>query len=313
VNQAFSQLYLDRPQDAESTVQQAFAHKLQIPELLLVQYLLAYQKGEEAAFDRTEAAGQDKPGAEDWLLHAHSLALARLGRLTAAREASQRAVQLAETAGERERAATYEGAVALWEALYGNSAVARAKAKAALQLSNGRDTEYVAALAFAVSGDAARAQELASDLKKRFPEDTSGAFNYLPALLGLLALRHGAPADAIESLQPAVPYELAASGIAFNYFFGNFYPVYARGQALLAAGRPEEAVSEFNKIISHRGLLMVDPLEAIARLQLARAYTKVGESLKAKAAYADLLSIWQNADRDIPSVRQARAEFARLQ
>lgn len=313
VNQAFSQLYMDRPQDAENTVQQAFKHELRIPELLLVRYLVAYQKSNEAEMEQTVAAGQGMPGGEDWLLHAHSLALARSGRLTAAREASERAVQLAEAAGERERAATYEAAVAIWEALYGNSAVARAKAKAALQLSNGRDTEYATGFALAVAGDAVRAQEIANDLKKRFPEDTSVTFNYFPALRGVLALRLDAPADAIDSLQAAAPYELAVSALAFNFFFGNFNPVYARGQALLAAGRPAEATAEFNKIITHRGLLMVDPLDAIARLQLARAYIKMGDASKAKAAYEVLFSIWTDADPDMPLVKQARAEFAELQ
>jgi tRNA A-37 threonylcarbamoyl transferase component Bud32/tetratricopeptide (TPR) repeat protein len=314
VNLGFSELYLDRPQEAENTVQAAFAHKLQTPELLLVQYLLAYQKGEEvAAFGRTEAAGQEKAGAEDWLLHAHSLALARSGRLTAAREAAERAVVLAQVAGERERAATYLGAVSVWEALYGNVSAARAKATAALQLSKGRDTEYTAAFALAVAGDAARANELASDLKKRFPEDTSVVFNYSPAIHGILALTRGAPAEAINSLQPAAPGELAVSSIAFNYFFGNFHPVYTRGLALLAANRPEEAIQEFRKITNHRGLLMVDPLDAMARLQIARAYLKIGDVSKAKAAYVDLFSIWKDADTDIALVRQARAEFAGLQ
>jgi tetratricopeptide (TPR) repeat protein len=222
-------------------------------------------------------------------------------------------VQLAETAGERERAATFEAAAAAWEALYGNSAAARAKANRALQLSNGRDTQYVAAFALTTAGDAEAAQNLANDLNERFPEDTSVMFNYLPSLRGLLALRLRAPADAIESLRPATPYELAVSPIAFNYFFGHFYPVYARGQAFLATGQPAEAISEFNKIIAHRGLLMVDPLDAIARLQLARAYIKMGDASKGKAVYSDLLSIWKDADRDLPLVRQAKTEFTHLQ
>jgi eukaryotic-like serine/threonine-protein kinase len=312
-NQAFSQIYLDRPEDAAKTVRQAFARKLQIPELLLAQYLVAHQKGDEAVMDQTMSTGQGKPGAEDWLLHVHSMALARSGKLTSAREASERAVQSAETAREQERAATYEAALAAWEALYENPGAARAKAKEALRLSNGRDTEYVAAFALAICGDTASAKELAKDLKKRFPEDTSVTFNYLPALHGMFALRRGAPTKAIGALQPAAPYEFAASAVAFNYFFGNFYPVYARAQALLAAGRPSEAAAEFNKILTHRGLLMVDPLDAIARLQLARAYTRTGDPAKAKAAYTDLFSIWKDADRDLPLVMQARAEFAKFQ
>jgi tetratricopeptide (TPR) repeat protein len=313
VNEAFSQLYLDRPQEAQNTVRRAFARNLQIPELLLVQYLLGCQKDEEAAMDQAMAAAQDKPGAEDWLQHAHSLALARSGRLAAARQASERAVRLAETAGERERAATYKAAAAVWEALYGNSSAARAKAMAALQPSTGRDAEYAAAFALAVVGNTARAQEVADDLQKRFPEDTSVAFNYVPALRGMLALRHGVPADALASLQLAPANELGVSAEAFNYFFGTLDPIYVRGQALLAAGQPAEAATEWNKIITHRGLVMVDPLDAFARLQLARAYTRMGDAARAKAAYADLLSIWKDADRDLPLATEARAESAILQ
>jgi eukaryotic-like serine/threonine-protein kinase len=315
VNQAFSELYLDRLQDAENTVHQALAHKLQIPELLLLQYLLDVQNGKdkEAAMEQNMAAMQGKPGAEGWLLHAHSLALARSGRLTDARKASERAVQSAETAGERGRAGTYKAAAALWEAFYGNSSVARTKALAAVQLSAGRDTEYAAALALAVGGDTARAHEMANDLQKRFPEDTSVVFNYLPALRGMLALQHGVPADAIDSLQVATANELGVSAEAFNYFFGTLDPFYVRGQALLGAGQPAEAAAELNKIVAHRGLLMADPLDAIARLQLARAYTKMGDAARAKAAYADLFSIWRDADRDLPLVTGARAEFANLQ
>jgi len=312
VNEAFSQLYLDRPQEAENTVQQAFARKLRTPELVLLQYLLASQKGNSAIVDRTMAEGLTGPGAEDWLLHTQSLALARSGRLSEAREASERAVQFAEASGEHERAATYEGAVAVWEALYGNSAVARAKAKTALQLSKGRDAEYAVAFALAVAGDSTHAQGLANDLKQRFPEDTSVTFNYLPAMRGLLALQRGAPTDAIVTLQAAAPYELAVSALTFNYLLGNFNPIYTRGQALLAAGRPTEAVSEFNKIVTHRGLLLVDPLDSMARLQLARAYAKTGDLSSAKAAYADLFSIWKDADDDLLLVRQSRAEFAKL-
>jgi hypothetical protein len=313
VNQAFSQFYLDRPRDAESTVQRALAHKLQIPELLLLQYLLEAQKDEETAMNRAMAAVHDEPGAEDWLLHAHSLALARAGRLADARESCEHAVQSAEVAGERERAATYEAAAARWEALYGNSNAARAKASAALHLSKGRETEYSAALALAVGGDTARAQELANDLQERFPEDTSVAFNYLPALRGVLALQRGVPSSAIDSLRPAVANEFGVSAEAFNYFFGTLDPIYLRAQAFLASGQSGVAVTEWNKIVVHRGLLMVDPLDAIVRLQVARAYARMGDIGKANAAYADLLSIWKDADRDLPLAVAARREFAHLQ
>lgn len=312
VNQIFSQTFLDRPQEAATTLQQAYTHKLQIPELVIAQYFLAFQKSDDAGMERAMAAGQDKPGAEDWLLHSQSMTLARAGKLSAARRTCDRAVQAAKAAGEGERAATYEAAAAIWEALYGNSSAAQVRGKTALQISNGRDTEYAVALAAGLAGDLSRAQELSNDLQKRFPEDTSVIFNYVPALRGMSALRRGASAEAIEDLQAAAPCEQCASGIVFNYFFGNFYPVYTRGKVLLAAGHPTEAAAEFRTIITHRGLLMFDPLDAIAHLELARAYSKMGEATKAKATYAELLSIWKDTDRDLPVVEQARAEFAKL-
>lgn len=114
-------------------------------------------------------------------------------------------------------------------------------------------------------------------------------------------------------MKPSSVRSVSEKPEAFNYFFGTLDPVYVRGQALLAANEPAEAAAELNKIVVHRGLLMVDPLDAIARLQLARAYTTIGDAAKAKTAYADLLSIWKDADRDLPLVRQARAESASLQ
>jgi hypothetical protein len=312
VNQAFSQLYLDRPQDAENTVQEALARKLQTPELLLLQYFVANQRADRVMMDQAIASGQSKLGAEDWLLHAQALALARSGKLTEARRTSEKAVQLALSAGQRERAATYLAAAAVWEALYGNSSAARAKARSALQLSNGRDTEYAVAFASATSSDLALAQRLMADLEKRFPEDTSVLLHYLPTLRAGLALHRGSAPEAIDHLQTAAMSEFEISAIAFNFFFGQFHPVYLRGEAFLAAGRPSEATAEFAKIVSHRGLLFTDPLDAMARLQLAHAYASIGDAEKAKTAYTDLFSIWKDADRNLPLLNQARSEFARL-
>jgi tetratricopeptide (TPR) repeat protein len=220
---------------------------------------------------------------------------------------------MAQQAGQKEKAATYQAAEAVWQAFFGDGPAAKRSATAALQLSNGRDVEYSTAFALALAGDLPRAQSLADDLERRFPEDTSVQFNYLPALRALFALNHSEPAKAIELLQVAVPYELAVPAVDFNAFFGGLYPVYVRGLAYLAAHQGAEAAAEFQKILNHRGIVVSDPIGALAHLQLGRAYTLQGDTAKAKAAYQDFLVLWKDADPDIPILKQAKAEYAKLQ
>jgi tetratricopeptide (TPR) repeat protein len=168
-------------------------------------------------------------------------------------------------------------------------------------------------LALALAGDSSRAQTLADDLEKRFPEDTCVRFSYLPTLRGLLALNRSEPAKAIDLLQTALPYDLGAPRSSFHGFFGALYPAYVRGQAYLAAHQGAEAAAEFQKILDHPGVVVSDPIGALARLQLGRAYVLSGDKTRAKSAYQDFITLWKDADPDIPILRQAKAEFARLQ
>jgi tetratricopeptide (TPR) repeat protein len=253
-----------------------------------------------------------KPGAEDWMYHSQALVLAHSGRLQVAREMSRHALDLAQQAGQRERAATFEVGKAVWEVLFGNAPAAKRSATAALELSNGRDVEYGAAFALFLAGDLQRSQSLAGDLERRFAEDTSVQFNYLPALRALFALNQHEPRKAIELLQVAVPYELAVPAIDFNAFFGGLYPVYVRGVTYLDARQGAEAAVEFQKILDHRGIVVGDPIGALARLQLGRAYVLSGDNAKAKSAYEDFLTLWKDADPDIPILKQAKAEYAKL-
>jgi ATP/maltotriose-dependent transcriptional regulator MalT len=164
----------------------------------------------------------------------------------------------------------------------------------------------------AFSGDSSRSQALADDLERRFPEYTSVRFSYLPAVRALVVLNHGEPAKAIELLQVAVPYELATPRSKLQGFFGALYPVYVRGEAYLAARRGAEAVVEFQKILDHRGTVVSDPIGALAHLQLGRAYMLSGDKTKAKIAYQDFLSLWKDADPDIPILMQAKMEYSKL-
>jgi tetratricopeptide (TPR) repeat protein len=187
---------------------------------------------------------------------------------------------------------------------------------AALEFSKDRDVEDGAAFALALAGDATRPQTLADDLEKRFPEDTSARFMYVPAIRAVLALNRspkpGEPRKAIELLQTAVPYDSAAPGSWFG-FFGFMYPAYVRGEAYLAAHQYVQAAAEFQRILDHRGLVFCDPVGAVARLQLGRALALSGDKIKAKTAYQDFLTLWKDADEDIPILQQAKAEYARLQ
>ena len=312
LNLAWSHLYLGRAGDAERAVDRASERKLTGRDVLLLRYYIALLHGDAAGMERQVAAASNTQGAAEWMAQSQSLVLARSGRLGRARGASGRAVELATRNGERELAATYTAGAAVWEALFENASAARRLASAALAVSRGRDVEYGAAFALALAGDDTGARTLVNDLARRFSEDTSVQFNYLPTVRALLALHAGAPQRALDLLQPAARYEFAVPAAAFPGFFGSLYPVYVRGLAHLAAHHGVDAAVEFQKILDHRGLVLGDPVDAMARLQLARALASAGDWPKARAAYGDVLSLWKDADADLPLLKRVRQESARV-
>ena len=312
MNVAFANTYMGGLADADKAIDDAIEHKLDFAELTLLHYYVAYLKGDTAAMERAAGKALQNPSLENRMLYAQSLVLAHCGQLQAARAKSRSAVEAAQHADQKEQAATYLAGQAVWEALFGNSAEATRNGSAALQMSDGRDVEYAAAFAFGVAGEVRRAQAIAADLEKRFPEDTSVQFNYLPALRALLALDRHDSRQALQQLEVAAPHELAISALAFNYFYGSMYPTYLRGQAYLASGRGAESASEFQKVIVQQGLVFADPIGVLARLQLARAYVIQGDKKKAKAAYDDFLILWKNADPDIAINNQVEAEYAKV-
>jgi serine/threonine protein kinase len=311
---ASSYFFLGRFPEAESALQRASERKLEIPNFLVLRYNIAVLKGDKEQMDRVVALAKGKHGAEHPVAHAEALALARSGRLQAARRSSSRAMDLALQEGEREEAASYQAARAVWEAAYGNAGEGKRNAMASLELSKSRDVQYAAAFALALSGDSSRSEPLADDLEKRFPEDTFAKFTYVPVLRALSALEHGKPADSVEVLQIALHYELAANGLNFNHFYlGGLHSAYVRGEALVADHKYAEAATEFQKILDHRGIVGADPIDALAHLQLGRVYALSGDDARAKAAYQDFLTLWQKADQDIPILKQVKAEYAQLQ
>ena len=310
-NLAWTYLALERYADAEKTVQQAAERHLDVPDLILLPYIIAFYKGDRPGMERAAARGRDNPESADWMTNTQASVLAYSGHLTQARTMTRRAVEMESQAHQPERAAMYEAAAAVREAFFGNASEARQRAAAALELSKSRDVEYGAAFALAFSGDIPGSQPLAGDLEKRFPEDTFARFTYLPIHRALVALNRGNPSAAIEELQIAAPYELATPGTWFA-FFGIVYAPYVRGQAYLSAHRYTEAAGEFRKILDHPGIVFADPVRVVALLQLSRALAAAGDGIKAKAAYQDFLTLWKDADSDIRLLKQAKTEYAKL-
>jgi predicted Zn-dependent protease len=247
------------------------------------------------------------PGVEGELLSFEANTEAYSGRLGKAREFSRRAVAIAERAGEKEDAANYHAQAALREALFGNAPEARRDAVSVLGLSKDRDAQVGAALALALAGDAVRAQTVADELGKRFPEDTIVQFNYLPSVHAQIALSRNAASKAIEALQAAAAYDM---GTAVNT---TFYPLVVRGEAYLVAHKGGEAAAAFQTILDHRGIVLNEPIGALAHLGLARAYAMTGDTVKSKSAYQDFLTLWKDADPDIPILKEAKAEYAKVQ
>jgi len=309
----FNSLSLDRLGAAEDAVRRASERKIEIPLLALLRYDVAFLKGDGGGMQREVAAAHGKSGAEELISDHQAFALAYAGHLQEATKMLRRSSDLAQQATHREKAAVFETRAALWEAFYGNAPAAKPAAMAALALARNREVQYGAAVALAMAGDSSQAQTLANDLERSFPEDTSVKFNYLPTVLAFLALNHGDPAKAIELLQVAVPYELGQPRSTQTGFFGALYPIYARGQAYVAARQGAEAAREFQKILDHPGIMVGDPIAVLAHLQLGRAYALQGDTTKAKVAYQDFLTLWKDADPDIPALKQAEAEYAKLQ
>jgi eukaryotic-like serine/threonine-protein kinase len=303
-------VFLNRLDDARGLANEAEAKKLDSAPLRFLLYQIAFLQNDASGMTEQVTWSTGKPGVEDVLLVNESDTAAYSGRVEKGRVLSRRAVASAEQAGEKETAATYEADEALREILFGNAAGARARATAALVRSTGRDVQYGAALALAFAGDAVKARALADDLAKRFPDDTIVRFNYLPTLRAELALAGRDSAKALEGLQAATPYELGAPGTSYN--FVALFSVYVRGEAELVAHHGSEAAAEFQKVLDHRGIVCNSPIGALAHLGLARAYAVQGDTPKARAAYQDFLTLWKDADPEIPILRQAKAEYAKL-
>jgi len=301
---------LGRLQEARATAVEAQAKKLDSPYLHFYLYQLAFLQNDEAGRAQQVAWAAGKSGVEDMLLAAEADTAASAGQLRKSREFSQQAILSAERAEAKETAAGYDADAALTEAFVGNTAEARQRGEAALARSTSRDVKFGVALALARAGNASHAEKLADDLAKTFPLDTVVKFNYLPTVRAQLALSRNDPVNAIEALKIAVPFELGQPGD--SSFTPSLYPVFVRGEAYLSAGRGQEAAAEFQKILDYPGVVVNETIGVLARLGLARAHVLQGDTVKARPAYDEFLALWKDADSDIPILRQAKAEYAKL-
>jgi tetratricopeptide (TPR) repeat protein len=304
-------LALQRFDETRQTIHEAQARKPDSFELHNALYALAFLGTDSAAMAEQQQWFAGKPDYENHGLAVASDTEAYAGHLRKARELTKRAVDSAIRVDSKERGAIFQENAALLQAAYGNPAEARQSAAEALKLApTSQGVESEAALAFAMTGDTARAESLAKDLGKRFPLDTQIQSLWLPAIQGQLALDKKNPAAALNTLQAASPIELGQ--IQFVNNISCLYHVYVRGEGYLATGQGSAAAAEFQKILDHSGIVWNCWTGALAHLGLARAYVLQGDTAKAKAAYQDFLTLWKDSDPDVPVLVAAKAEYAKL-
>jgi eukaryotic-like serine/threonine-protein kinase len=297
---------LNRMQEAHEVLRNAEQQNARCFKLQAFRFQLAFLEKDKAEMDRLA-----KNSGSEWnmdFLYFQAESAAYYGRMREFRELMRRVDMAARPSKQEELKGAFEGFAAESEALYGNPENAKRYASEALARSMGRDVEGIGAEALALAGDRGRAQALANDLDKRFPEGTLVQSNYLPSIRATLALQRNDPARAVDVLQVAVPYELGYSDTC-----NALYPVFLRGQAFLAARQGPEAAAEFQKILDHPGTVLNEPIGALAHLEIARAYALEGDTPKAQASYQDFFALWKDADSDVPVLKQAKAEFAKLQ
>jgi eukaryotic-like serine/threonine-protein kinase len=309
VNLASDYLALNRPDDAQKTIEQGQQRHVDADLFRVYLYDVAFLKGDRAEMDRLVTWAAGKPQVEDLLLSSQSDTEAYYGKLAKARVYSRQAVDAALRSDSKDPAALWQAAAALREAEFGNTAIAKQGAAAALALASGRDVKVFAALALARAGENARAKAIMDDLEKDHPSDTLLKVYWLPTIRAAMELNANNAAQATIILEAAAPYDL---GEPAPLLVGTMYPVYIRGMAQLAARNGAAAATEFQKFLDHRGLTVNYPLGALAHLGLARSYALQGDTAKARAAYNDFFTLWKEADPDIPILVAAKAEFAKL-
>jgi eukaryotic-like serine/threonine-protein kinase len=294
---------LNRLDEAEAVYKEAERRKLAAEGWAKSRYLLAFLKGDQAQMAKLAASVMGKRGDEDVMLAAQADTETWYGRLKNSRELTRRAMDSAEQNDATETAASYQVAEALFEVDSGNREQGLADIQAAMKLAPNREVQEIAAVALARAGDTASAEKLADDLDKSSPLNLMIQRYWLPVIRAAVAMQRKDPNRAIELLQVIGDLELSN---------GTLFHAYLRGEAYLMLHDGNRAAAEFQKFIDHRGVVRNRPWGALGRLGMARAYTIQGDTTKARAAYQDFLTIWKDADPDLPILIQAKAEYAKL-
>lgn len=301
-------LHSDRLDDAAALAREVRTENFETPFFHSTLYQVAFLRHDADAMDREAAEVLGKPGFDDLISYYQSDTAAYAGQFARARQLTRRAADSTVRSGQKETTAEYEAEAAVREALVGNLALAKGQARNALALSDGRDAAAMSAIALAMTRDPLGLR-VSEDLSKRFPDDTALKYNLLPSARAAAALQNGESSKALTNLAVSSQYELGETVQEATFVL---YPVYLRGQAYLAARQGAAAVAEFRKILDHPGLVQNEPIGALAQLGLGRAYALAGDMSKAKTAYQDFFVLWKGADPDIPILKQAKAEYAKL-
>ncbi len=303
-NLASNYINVNRLKDARQTLQEAEQKNFDGLTIRSQQYALAFLSGDSTEMERQVAWAAGRPGEEDQMLNNHADTQAYCGRLEKARDLSRRAVDSAVRSDAKETAALWLVSQANREAEAGNAAAAREAVARALALAPGRDVKVTAALVLARSGEAGQSRSILESLQKSESTNTVLKVVWFPMIEASIAMAQQAPDRAIVALEPSLPYELSNQG--------SCYPAYIRGLAYLTQKNGPAASAEFQKLLDHPGIVQNFLIGSLAHLQLARAYALSGDTAKAKAAYKDFLTLWKDADSNIPILKEAKTEYAKL-
>jgi eukaryotic-like serine/threonine-protein kinase len=306
----FSDLTLNRLDEAEAELKGHPVRDL-TPQRMADQYVLAFLRGDSTEMQKLIPKMTGKEG-EDFMVSLESATEAYHGRVRKSRELSRQAVEA--VLGDKElgpqAAAVWQAEGAMRDAELGYAAQAKSDAAAALRDAKTEEIQVDVAVAYALAGDNETAEEIVTKLVKQNPLDTVLNMYWAPTIRAAIQLNHNHPSKAIEELEVSSRYEL---GAVIEFYTAPLFPVYLRGQAFLAIHEGHEAAVEFQKFIDHPGVVQNYPLGALARVGLARAYAISGDTAKAKTAYQDFFTLWNDADADSPILKQAKAEYAKLQ
>jgi tetratricopeptide (TPR) repeat protein len=310
-NLATAYIALQRLEEAQNILNQAFSRKLDDPSMHADLYELAFLRNEPAGMEREMTWSAGKPGGEDAILALQADTEAYSGHVKKAREFSRRAVESAQNAQLTEPAAIWQGIAALREAAYGNTAEARKEVDKVLEIAPGsRDAEVLAILVLARVGDMQRAQTMLDNLAAANVSNTVVQSAWVPTVRAQVAMVGQKPAQALELLDAVKPYERGQ--LIGNLSYSCMIPVYLRAEAYVGTKRGPQAVAEFQKLLDNRGIVGSCWSGALAHLGQGRAQAQSGSMSTARASYQEFFALWKDADADIPILKSARAEFAKL-